>query len=270
MDTAICVEDGHTYTAVEFSGLQPLELARKRRQLICEECEGPAFFRKRTRSGRGACFGARPHVNGCTQAAADHDQVIPGIADDENEIYNPGDRIVLDLNYGGAEQEVHLDQRPGQTRRPRGGRHIGDGRQGYAEMHRRLSTMLRTLVTAPNFRYSDQIIEVAGHPEMPARDFFVNFADVTPQYNHQFRGYWGLLSDARYGGDGSLWLNSGGRGEISFCLATEHIAPVLERYRFQDEDDFSGAYLLVLGTVGISHANKIFCIVENPALLSLR
>lgn len=270
MDTAICTEDGHTYTAVEFSALPPAVLERRRRLLICEECDGPAFFRKRTRSGRGACFGARPHADGCDQATADNELLIPGAADDQDELYNPGDRIVLDLGYGGQEQQVHLDQDPRQPRRARGGRYVGDGGPRNAEMHRRLSTMLRTLVTAPNFRYSDQIIAVAGSPEMTAREFFVQLTDVTAQYSGQFRGYWGLLSDARRGTDGVLWLNSGGRANMSVCLPVEHIDAVMQRYRLMEDEDFSGVYVLVLGTVQVSKNGKLFCVVDDPAVLSLR
>jgi hypothetical protein len=270
LDTATCTEDGHTYTAIEFAALAPETLERLRRVLRCAECDGPAFFRKRSRSGRGACFGARPHADGCDQATADNDLLIPGAGDDQDELYNPGDRIVIDLGYGAQERQVHLDQDARQPRRARGGRFIGDGNRGNAEMHRRLSSMLRTLVTAPNFRFSDQIIAVGEHPELPARDFFVHFSDVTPQYSGQFRGYWGLLSDARRGVDNSLWLNSGGRTSMSVCLPEEYVDAISQRYRLTEDEDFSGAYLLVLATLSVSQYGKIFCVVNDPAVMSLR
>lgn len=270
MDTATCTEDEHTYTAVEFAALASETLERRRRLLRCAECNGPAFFRKRSRSGRGACFGARPHVEGCNQATADNDLLIPGAGDDQDELYNPGDRIVIDLGYGAQEPQVHRDQDATQTRRARGGRFVGDGNRANAEMHRRLSTMLRTLVEAPNFRYSDQIIAVGDHAELPARDFFVNFSDVTRQYSGQFRGYWGLLSDARRGADNTLWLNSGGRTSMSVCLPEEFVDVIAQRYRLTEDEDFSGAYLLVLATLSVSQYGKIFCVVNDPAVMSLR
>lgn len=213
--------------------------------------DGPAFFRKRSRSGRGACFGARPHADGCDQATADNDLLISG-GDDQDELYNPGDRIVIDLGYGAQEQQIHLDQDARQPRRARGGSYVGDGNRGSAEMHRRLSTMLRTLVAAPNFRYSDQIIAVAEYPELPAHDFFVQFSTVTAQYSGQFRGYWGLISDARRGVADTLWLNSGGCTSMSVCLPAEHVEAVMQRYRLTEDEDFSGAVRKRVQTLGSS------------------
>ena len=270
MDTAFSTDDEHTYTAVEFSHLEPMPLERKRRHLICVECDFPAFFRKPSRSGRGACFGARPHREGCTLAATDNEIRLPGVGDDQDEAFNPGDRIIVELAFGGQDGEAHLDADERGPRRPRGGRYVGEGGPRVAQMHRRLSTLLRTLVTAPNFRYSDQIIAVNNQAELPARDFFVHLSDVTPQYGGQFRGYWGQLTDAREGADGVLWLNSGGRADISFCLPPEHKRAVMERFRLEEEEDFSGSYILVLGTLQVSRNGKKFCVIEDPALISLR
>lgn len=270
MDTALCIEDGHTYTAVEFSRLEPMPLERKRRFLVCVECGFPAFFRKASRSGRGACFGARPHDDGCNLAATDNEIRLPGAGDDQDEVFNAGDRIIVELAFGGQDAEVHLDGDERGPRRPRGGRYIGGGGPRAAQMHRRLSTLLRMLVTAPNFRYSDQIIAVNDQPELPARDFFVHLSDVTHQYDGQFRGYWGQLTDAREGTDGVLWLNSGGRSEMSFCLPLEYRQEVMERFRLDEEEDFSGSYILVLGTLHVSRNGKKFCVIDDPAVISLR
>ena len=121
MDTATCTENNHSYTAVEFSQLPPAELERKRRQLVCDDCGFVAFFRKLSRSGRGACFGARPHADGCEAAAADNEIRLPGGGDDQDEVFNPGDRLVVELAFGGQEQQPHVDGDPRGPRRPRGG-----------------------------------------------------------------------------------------------------------------------------------------------------
>lgn len=270
MDTATCTEDNYSYTAVEFSQLSARELERKRRLLVCDDCGFVAFFRKPSRSGQGACFGARPHREGCAAAAADTEIRLPGGGDDQDEVFNPGDRIVVELAFGGQEQHPHIDGDPRGPRRPRGGRFVGEGGPRYGQLHRRLSTLLRLLVTAPNFRFSDQIIAVDGQAELPARDFFVQLDAVTLQYSGQFRGYWGQLSDARYGSDGSLWLNSGGRGDMSFCLPADHVEAVMERFRLDDEEELAGSYILGLGTLYISQNGKMFCVIEDPALVTLR
>lgn len=270
MDYATCTEDNRNYTAVEFAQLLPGELERKRRQLICPACHKKAFFRKDSRDGRGACFGARPHDDGCALAAEDNDMRVPGFGDDQDELLNTGDKIVVDLAFGAAEAQIHLDPAPRAPFRLRGGAHVGEGGPGHAVMHRRLSTLLRTLIDAPNFRYSDQTIAVANQMELPAREFFVELGNVTPMYNGQFRGFWGQLTDAGEGAGGTLWLNSGGRGHISFALPLEHRATVMQRYGLASIEDFAGCYILVLGNLLVSQNGKMVCPINDPAMMALR
>jgi hypothetical protein len=176
---------------------------------------------------------------------------LPGVGDDQDELFNPGDRIIVDLAYGPQNTDVHLDQERG-LRRARGGQFVGEGGgPRVAQMHRRL-------------------IAVANQPEIPARDFFVNFSDVTSQYAGQFKGFWGQLTDARPGADDSLWLNSGGKSDVSFCLPAEHLRAVMDRFDLEEAEDFSGAYMLVFGTLRISRNNKMICVIENPAMVTLR
>ncbi|MET0940933.1 MAG: hypothetical protein ABWY13_06170 [Mesorhizobium sp.] len=148
--------------------------------------------------------------------------------------------------------------------------HVGDGGPGHAVMHRRLSSLLRMLINAPNFRYSEQTIAVADQPELAARDFFVELGDVTRQHSGQFRGFWGQLTDAGEGAGGTLWLNSGGRGSMSFALPLEHRAAVMQRYRLANTEEFAGAYILVLGTLFVSQYGKMICPVDAPAMMTLR
>lgn len=269
MNTAFCIEDGITYEAVQFSRLPPIELARKRRFLQCSECNAPAFFRKASRSGRGACFGARPHVEGCDLAALDHEP-IDGQGDDEDELNNPGERISVDLNYGARPQQprpvVPSDGRAGN----RGRRFVGRGARPDAKVHRRLSTLLRTLLEVPGFSQSAQILEIDGRNDIAVRDFFVPIEQVSIDNEGQFRGFWGMLSDARFSQDGTLWLNGGGRDDISFCVSSDHVDDIYHRYHLEDEEDLAGAIVLVLGTLRVSQNGKMYCVISNPAYLAVR
>ena len=269
MDDATCNEDGHNYNAIEFSRFPPLELERKRRQLICTECRNPAFFRKESRDGRGACFGARPHGEGCSRAVEDRDIRLPGVGDGQEELINLNNRIVVDLDFGAAEPPVHFEPVTGAPRRPRAGAHFGGDGQGAANMHRRLRPLLRLLVDTPNFRYADAVIALENQPEMPARDFFVHFGDVDARYNGMFRGFWGQLTDAGVGVNGGLWLNSGGRGDISIGLPADFQDDVLNRFNIGDKEELAGSYILVLGTMGISQWGKKFCMIDNPAMVAI-
>lgn len=270
MDLALCTDDGVTYEAVEFSHLPPVELAQKRRLLKCPECDGPAFFRKASRSGRAACFGARPHEDGCSLAAPEHDTQADGQGADQDALENPGERIVVDFNFGAVQQPAH-EEAPGLPRNlNRRGRFISEGEQPDARTHRRLSTLLRTLLEVPQFSQSNQILEIVGRDEITVRDFFIPLADVSEEHIGQYRGFWGMLSDARVAQNGTLWLNSGGRDDISFCLDLEQVEGIYERYGIEDEEDIAGAYILVFGTLQLSQNGKLYCPIANSGFMSLR
>jgi hypothetical protein len=126
------------------------------------------------------------------------------------------------------------------------------------------------LFNAPTFGQSEVIMEIPERGEIAARNFFVPILDVTVQYVGQFRRYWGLLSDARYHNDQQLWLNGGGRDNVSFCVQRDHIAEILQRYRIDDEEDFAGAYVLVTGMLQISRQGKRYCVVNDPSRIVLK
>lgn len=270
MYSARCIEDGAIYAAVDFSRLSPEEIARKRRFLQCPECGGPAFFRRASRGGRAACFGARPHAPNCELAAPEYDPNGDGQGEDQDQLLNPGNRIIVDLNYGAARQPIVQEAGNLPPNRNRRGRYGGDGNRPQARMHRRLGPLLRTLIEVPAFRQSDQILEIEDHPEITVRDFFVPLLEVTTDHENQFRGYWGMLSDARRANDGTLWLNSGGRDSISFCLDEHLITPLFERYGIEDEEDLAGAYILVLGSPSVSQRNKVYCDLSINEHMALR
>lgn len=270
MDIARCMADDQIYTAAVFSNLPPGNLERMRQQLICAECAGPAFFRKATRNGRAACFGARPHQDGCGLAAQDSEQVIEGEGTDLDVLNNPAERIVVDLAFGALPREVHGDPNEGQGRAGRAPRYVGANPRPDARMHRRLSSLLRALIEAPQFSASNQLLEIGGHPEIRVRDFFVPLLNANSGMRGLFRGWWGLISDAQDGADGTLWLNGGGRGQISFCIPPELRAEVLDRFRLVDNEQLAGAYALALGELRISQYGKMYCVIESPNHIAIR
>jgi hypothetical protein len=273
MDIARCVESGLIYTGNDFARLDPINLERMRRLLQCPECNGPGYFRKSSRNRGAPCFGAR-HADGCRLTVPNFDR-LDDRADEERyraELMNPGNRIVVDFDYGAHDRPEWIDgANCAQSRTRASYMHgtDGGGRQDV-RVHRRLSSLLRTLINAPAFGQSDVIMEVAECGEIAARDFFVPILDVTVQYAGQFRGYWGLLSDARYHSDQQLWLNGGGRNHVSFCVQRHHVDEIVQRYRISDEEDFAGAYVLVTGMLQISRQGKRYCVIADPRCIALK
>lgn len=259
MNNAKCTEDGLIYTAADFSRLLSDDLERKRRLLQCTECGGPAFFRHASPIGRAACFGARPHTQGCQLAALDC------AGEDQDELRIPSSMIIVDFGYGSPARPEFVDGAG------RASRFSDDGYQHDFQEHRRPSTLLRLLIGSPAFRNSDSLIDVHGKSGIPVKDFFLPLLSVTDQHLGQFRGFWGLLSGVGFSEDKStLWFNSGGRDTISFCLDTESLTEFTQRYRVRDKEYLAGAYILVFGTLRASPDHKLYCAIEDLDFMALR
>ena len=91
MDNAFCTINNQTYNAYQFSQLDIGTISQLRRFLECPTCHAPAFFRKAARNGQAACFGARPHNDGCIESAP-LSRLINGENDDEDVLHNDGQR----------------------------------------------------------------------------------------------------------------------------------------------------------------------------------
>jgi len=126
--------------------------------------------------------------------------------------------------------------------------------------------MLRALVEGHGLATSNQIIELTGVIEMPAREFFVPFSEVASLPAGQYRGFWGSLSDARHGKDGAIYLNTGGLTEPSIRVPEADKQVLLEMVKAETLEELSGAYVLVLGKVGTAKDNGKRFITNKGAL----
>lgn len=270
MDIAKCTLNGNTYNAVNFSQLPPEEMSEKRQNLVCTECEKDAFFRKASRTGQAACFGARPHEADCSFASAET-QRVENEGGDEDRLRNPGQNIVIDLNYGAAPRQ-NVDIAPNDDEVVNEGRgiHVGNRPRPNANMQRRLSTLLRNLINSEEFRNSEQEILFNENEPTTVRSFFVNFTSVDDQHDFKFHGYWGLLSDAQLGNNGNLWLNSGGRGNISCLIQARNVETFFQRYNITDIEDFAGTYVLVLGEKNTSQNGKPYVVASGLERIALQ
>ncbi|QHW08396.1 hypothetical protein [Pseudomonas putida] len=176
----------------------------------------------------------------------------------QEELVNLGERIEVDFDYG-ANPRVNPDPLEPADPGGRGGRYRGgNGRRG-AVMHRRLSTILRNLIHSEDFRISDQLIAMP-EGEFRVRNFFVPFSDVQEEHEDQYRGYWGIIADAALSRDDppSLWLNTGGRDNVSIVVGDEQSDDFLARFPFEDTEELAGAYVLVFGELQLSRNGKLY------------
>lgn len=265
MEQAKCLEDGIIYTAVSFSRLPPEELARKRQLLQCPECCVRAFFRHVSFNGRAACFGARPHADGCSLAAQDYERLED--SDDFDPQLIPSGKIIVDFSFGAPDLPGHISG-SGQASTFDLSAHNYD--QHDASGYRRPSSLLRILIEFPAFRTSDKTIEIDGLGQIAAREFFVPLTSATRQHTGIFSGFWGGITDAQTADDGSIWLNSGGRECISFCIDCKFVDLIIKRYRLRSLEDLAGAYILAFGVPHVSINGKLHLIIQEPKFISLR
>ena len=255
MDVARCTKDGITYTAPAFEALGEKRVQEYRQLLVCPKCGARAFFRKESTSGQAACFGARPHALGCDLAAVES-RYRGGSGLPQEERINHGERIEIDFAFG-AHEVTHVDPVEPTDPTGRGGRFTGGNGRRTAIMHRRLSTLLKNLMLSDQFRTSDQIIALPAG-QFRVRDFFVPFSEAIKPLVGQYRGFWGMLSDARFGSQGEVWLNSGGQSNVSTVVNATLVSHFANRFKLADTEDLAGAYALVFGTLGLGSRGKLY------------
>lgn len=261
MDVALCTLNQITYTVQLFEALSAAEIGKQRKFLVCPECKGPGFYRKESTSGQAACFGARPHAPKCGLAAAEA-RHAGGMGPDQDERINLGERIEVDFNYGTQEVD-HSDPGEPSDASGRGGRYVNAGSgPRRAVMHRRLSTLLKNLIHAPDFQQSEQLIAMP-EGEFRVKDFFVDFRSIDESLLDEYRGYWGMLSDSRFGRDNALWLNTGGRDDVSLVVDEASVGEFGERFDVKSTEDLAGSYVLVFGRLKKSSKDKKYISISD-------
>lgn len=274
MDIARCLLDGKIYQAHIFSQLAFGERETKRQELICpnDDCKGPAFFRREARTGQAACFGAR-HVDGCDMAAAEPMRLQGAEGDEEDFLFNPGDRIEIDLGYG-AHERVNVEAVEGEDTegRRRAARYVGDGARPNAVKRQRLQPLLKALILHPNYAEQDVLVGIPGRNPVPANELFVPFEEATDVPTGNFYALWGLIANARKAGD-TLWLNAGGKASVSFPMDGNLQLTLQERLNVDQEglaEELAGCYLLVLGNLGRGGpTNKLYCTPDSAAHIAV-
>ncbi|WP_345980874.1 hypothetical protein [Sulfurimonas sp. HSL3-2] len=279
MDFAICTIDNKKYKAHEFQKLEESELAYKRRFLQCQ-CGGSAFFRKASTSGQAACFGARPHKEGCDLAAQESETVTGALSDDEKEYFNSGKELVLDLNFG-AQISRHIDDTDEDNldNKSRAGHHSNKNGQAPAKSHRRLSTILKALMEDENYFNSSNLkIDLEGY-SYSSKNLFKNFNELTNEYVDDIlnnkpntrRAIWGMISDAQLDKKTieSIWINTGGNDTVSILIDEKISKSFLERFKIKELEDLSGKYILAIGKLNKSKNNKIFLKLQNIAYVTV-
>lgn len=264
MQSARCNQTNSIYGAQQFASLPPNEMFQIRPNLVCPECERAAFFRNETLNGREACFGARPHADWCslkaTQSTAKAGE--SGWSQDVSTLDEQ--RIVVDFSYGAQAADGFAN--PGETPIQLSQRRRSGGASGSANKvtHRRLSSILRELSLSHEFSQSQQLVEIGGIGAFRANEFFASFDAVTLAHLNGLHGFYGQIVSAYFWPNmGTLWLNSGGRGDFSIGVPWELIPGFFRRFKINETRELNGATVLLFGVLQISQHWKKYVMLDD-------
>lgn len=258
MDIARHIPTDRVMDAMWFSEQPIAQREVMRHELACPVCENSAFFRRASKNGHAACFGAR-HRDDCDMAAGAADRIVDGQGDDVDALFNPGQHIVIDFNFGAA-APVNGDAADMEVRGQRGVRHfVGNGARPDARAHRRLSGLLRNLIGVPGYADADRVIEGDGFDATPSRDFFVHFDNFNAAHLDSIRGMWGTVANVNRRPADGLYLNTGDRYALSILVPNAIFDEVLERSGAVNYQELRGAQVLVVGTPWRTISKKMLC-----------
>lgn len=271
MESARCTQNDAVYEAHQFAELPVNDLAGKRRNLVCPECGGPAFFRKETQNERNACFGARPHNDGCGMGANQANARTNDRAEKHAGLLNSARLIVIDFDYGSP---THLDK-ASQSDPAQNANDVGE----FAERstlntgsitRMRVGPLLRLLIDVPSFCLSQQIVEIEGMCHAKACDLFVPSVGIDERHERKFLGVFGKISSVQYlPAIGAVWLNFGGPEDLSICIPPELAPGLFHRLGIDRICVFAKANVLIFGIVRNSQAGKKYIVMGNQMDLAV-
>lgn len=279
MQYARCTTDNEVWEASRFAALPHSELEGKRRNLICEQCNEFAWFRRDSAHGHPAHFCAH-HKDDCSL------KVNYVLVDDqrndatltEGEVAAGDDIIVrLDKEDGGAVDVAEVMQPP-EPGNGAGGRTFvlaGDGRE--SAQHFTMRRILLRLVQSPDFRKSARNI-VLFRKENDVlvsgcvRDVVTSFADIDSEHhNDRTMLFWGPIASAGRTPDGKLWLNSSDRNKgASIAIFDDIVDEFLGLFGVEDMDDLAGAHVLVAAKCYIAGTGKPVLWCGSPRFIVVR
>ena len=263
MEDAYCQTNGQSYDIVSFSKLEPALLNSIRHSLVCNICQGKAYYSKKSRNGKPAHFGAY-HLNDCLhQSKNTTPRIDPQTVDEVNAILTNDNSVEVNFT---AYNVSDLAATPHTTRKikasSRQSTHHTRPAKQFKNATKGLRSLLRMLMHTDSFATSNIDIHTGGKHPYKAKNLFVNFDDIEEEHIGKWRGFYGLISHAD---EPMHWLNIANKNKVS--IATSEIADYFKNFDVQHHDDLIGAEVLVFGYANIAKSGKwyIKTRANNPA-----
>lgn len=270
MQTAQSTIDQAQYSAQVFSGLPAGVLGTLKENLVCPECGRPAFYRRGTDGGRGPCFCARPHGDDCALKSQAAGSRSPIDSDESLDRFQPGQTLVLDLNYGAHPISIGIER--GVMRSSSEAHENANLSPGGVIPFRtlRLRSVLKHLMMFEEFSRTPMPVLLPGQRHaMPANELFKQAQMVSAFDVRSFAAFWGQITWANIDRGSSLWLNFGGPHQMSVLIPPHFLSDFMVRYDVQFPQDFKGAFVLVLGQLNSSSQGKPYLLLNELAAIAV-
>ncbi|WP_448812064.1 hypothetical protein [Agromyces bauzanensis] len=251
MDSVLSTTDSRTYSAAQYGRLPKSTRDQLADGLLCPACQAEAFFRRRSRNGQAACFGARPHNEGCELGAdgteSRGERNLPEAPQRETAVGEFRLEPMRDRTVG----HVDHNEEGAVDRAGRGRQYTLPPEGGQARPSRNLSSLLRDLVNDQEYRNSDEVIHLDDGTQTTVADWCVHSADVTPALRARRRLYWGTIRNVGVG-SGAYFLNTGRGAAPTVVVREVKMAGLLARKRIDDPEDLVGGTFIIHDSLGYS------------------
>lgn len=260
MRAAFCTRDDTSYLADTFDAKPASWIATNRTMLECVSGQAPAFFRKRSKSGQAACFGARPHADGCKLATNSPEETERAEAVEKFILNNPGQHFLLTLRLPKPPAPKQPSNDPalvGQGNRAGAHTKWGDRQESSSSIGAK--ECLINLALVPSYRESTTTIALTRNsPAIAVKDFFIRFVDASAADTRVVHGFWGTFTNARptTAGSPTLWLNTGGREHLSVLVEKDIQKDLLAAYGLDGIEDLMGAWVLIVDELQEAKSTK--------------
>ncbi len=272
MDNAYCKKNDIVYDIATFSNLEMVKIDSLRHSIYCNECKAQGYYRKKSINGIPACFGAY-HEDDCSYKSKESSPRYDAVTIEEvNTIQT--NQSTIDVNFN-TYTKGQLESKPSTP----SGKPVSSS--GTTSRHtkaptqtrnasRGLRSLLRMLMKTDTFAKSEILINAFGKNPYKAKNFFVNFNEITKEHVNKWRGYWGVISKS----DSEIsWLNTSNENDVSIPVTnlTEYIK---NTFKIDSCDDLQGAMILVFGKLLVSKSDNekwyIKITYDNPSHIFIK
>lgn len=258
------------FTAKQFNAMSAEWIAEHRTALECPLCHNQAFFRKASVSGQAACFGARPHAEGCKNATQSSEEKERAEAIEKFIRENPGDHFNLRFTLPKPPaNKIPVTGLPGGDEGNKAGKYVKWGKRQESSSSIQARQILINLATSEKYRQSTQTIATPkSGGKVQICDYFIPFLDASKGDAGKERGYWGTITDYRPKND-VYWVNTGTKDHMSICLPSAVKDDLLLAYGLDSLFDLVGNYVLWVGELRVAKSEKLYLKPEDARRFAL-